>query len=1035
MYSLNEIINKASHETYQHGEKCYYDGKVQNVHIYNNRTKFFIKDKEIYNVEIEMLNLKDKDKAKSVYCSCGYTGNGDVCKHIIAAVLYLKNNGLEKLKEIENKELMMLKNSKMVSVKNYLDNLNAEKEINKKKISIEYNIDFTNGVDVSLRIGKDKMHPVKDIFELSYFFNSNMSQMSFGEEFIFDKDKHYIGNGDLRNIKILEILPSLSLNDSIDKRNVPPELLIRILKLMNSKTVNIKMNNEYYSNVKCIFDKNLKLKLDIKNDYLTFSCDLMKDVVSYKYGKIDVKFNGSYLGLFEESSELLSIFADKGTGKIKIGMSDAQHFIDTLYNERYKENIIIEKDLSKLIEKKKFNVEIYLLKNGSLINAKVKFIEKKKKLMFTVLNDIERSENENIIAEILKGYGFINTEGKFILKEDRKIYLFFKNGISELEKNENIAVYYTQNLKKYYNKLNNIHINVTESSINMLDLNLQIDNFSKEEMVEILNGIVEKKKFIRLSSEKFVDLDSDSIEELETILEQLGNKSITTNNFKINKFQAVEMFHRVDKTKFDLNDSAGVSLILDKLINFKEDKITIDVLADVLREYQKEGVMWLKSLESCNLGGILADEMGLGKTIQVISLLAHSKNQSLIVVPSSLMYNWKKEFEKFMPEIKILVITGTKKKRQKLISEKDKYKVIITSYPLIRRDLECFIDTEFEYCILDEGQYIKNPDTKVSKSVKMINSKYRIVLSGTPIENNLIELWSIFEFILPGYLKSQSVFKKEFIKRGERGHEDLIRLTSPFILRRKKKDVLSELPEKIVNVVYSKLNDKQMKIYDSYLLDMKERLKELSEKKGMVNSQIEILSVLTRLRQICCDPGLFIKGYNEKSGKIELLEELVDELLEGNHKILIFSQFTSMLRIIEKLLKKKKISYSYLDGQVKVVKRGEIIEDFTSGKTNIFLISLKAGGTGLNLTEADTVIHVDPWWNPAVEDQATDRAHRIGQKDVVNVYKIITRNTIEEKIYEIQLRKRKLIDSVIEAKNVSEAFNSNEIFEVLNTII
>ena len=236
-------------------------------------------------------------------------------------------------------------------------------------------------------------------------------------------------------------------------------------------------------------------------------------------------------------------------------------------------------------------------------------------------------------------------------------------------------------------------------------------------------------------------------------------------------------------------------------------------------------------------------------------------------------------------------------------------------------------------------------------------------------------------------------------------------------------------------MVYSKLNTKQVKIYDSYLLDMQERLKQLADNKGLVNSQIEILSILTRLRQICCDPSLFIRDYNEKSGKIEILEELIDELLEGNHKILIFSQFTSMLKIIAKLLGKKKISYSYLDGQVKVANREGVIEGFTSGKTDIFLISLKAGGTGLNLTEADTVIHVDPWWNPAVEDQATDRAHRIGQKDVVNVYKIITRNTIEENIYEIQLRKRKLIDSVIETNEMVESFRNNEIFEILSALI
>lgn len=1033
MYSLNEIINKASNQIYQRGEKYYYDGRVQNVHTYNNRTKFFVKGSRTYNVEIEMISLKDKDSAKSIYCSCSYASKGHICTHMIASILYLKNNDLVKLKEIENREILIEKQTKNITIANYLEYLNMKKEVNKKKVRIEYNIDFTDGVDMSLKIGDRKMVPVKDIFECSYFLTSNINEMEFNDEFVFNKEKYYIGNGDLRNIKILEILPSLSFSDSIDKRNVPPEILIRILKLMNSNTVNIKINNEFYKDIKCVFDKSLKLDLSISNNYLNFSCDLMKGAKSYKYGKLEIKFNKEYFGLFEENNDLLSVFSDNSSGKIKISMRDGQKFINSIFDEKYRDNIVVDKSLEDLIGKKKFETEIYLLKNGRSINAKLKFIEKVNNLIFTVLDKRERKANEEFISSILAGYGFANEDGKYILDEDEKIYSFFKNGISELEKNTEISVFYTQNLKKYYRKCNNVSVSITESNINMLELKLQVENFSKDEMIQILNGILEKKKFIRLNSDKFIDLESESIDELEAILDQLGNDSIKTNAFVINKFQAIEMFSRVDNNKFNLIDKNGIGKILDNLLDFDNNNISVDVLNNILRGYQINGVKWLKSLKECGLGGILADEMGLGKTVQVISLLGDYKNKSLIIVPSSLMYNWKKEFEKFMPEIKVLIITGSKKKRMELMQIKDDYNVIITSYPLIRRDLDCYINEEFEYCILDEGQYIKNPDTKVSKSVKMIKSKYRLVLSGTPIENNLMELWSIFDFILPGYLKNKSAFKREFIKKDN--HEKLVRLTSPFILRRKKKDVLSELPEKIVNVVYSKLNTKQVKIYDSYLLDMQERLKQLSDNKGLVNSRIEILSILTRLRQICCDPSLFIQDYNEKSGKIEILEELIDELLEGNHKILIFSQFTSMLKIIAKLLEKKKILYSYLDGQVKVANREGVIENFTSGKTDIFLISLKAGGTGLNLTEADTVIHVDPWWNPAVEDQATDRAHRIGQKDVVNVYKIITQNTIEEKIYEIQLRKRKLIDSVIETNDVAKSFKNNEIFEVLSALI
>ena len=551
-------------------------------------------------------------------------------------------------------------------------------------------------------------------------------------------------------------------------------------------------------------------------------------------------------------------------------------------------------------------------------------------------------------------------------------------------------------------------------------------------MVQILQGIQEKKKFIRLNGEEFVDLETDSIEELNKILETIGSKSIKDNAIELNKFQGIELLHRIDDSQIEIFDKNNLSKILDSLKDYDENDNAVEVLKDTLRGYQKKGVQWLKALKKTHLGGILADEMGLGKTIQVIALLGHMSKQSLIIVPSSLMYNWKKEFEKFTPETKVLIISGSKEKRDELNAMKSEYDVIITSYPLIRRDLDYYLGDEFEYCILDEAQYIKNPDTKTARFVKKVKSNHRLVLTGTPIENNLIELWSIFDFILPGYLKDKKTFNKEFIKKERENHEKLVRLINPFILRRKKNDVLNELPEKIVNVVYSKLNKKQERIYDSYLLDMKERLKELREENSINSSHIEILSILTRLRQICCDPGLFVEDYDEKSGKLQLLEELIDELLEGNHKILIFSQFTTMLKIISKLLRRKRIKFSYLDGQIKVDKREKVITDFTSGKTDIFLISLKAGGTGLNLTEADTVIHVDPWWNPAVEDQATDRAHRIGQKDVVNVYKVITRNTIEEKIYEIQLKKRELIDSVIENKDIATTFNSKEAYEVLS---
>lgn len=1032
MFSLNRIINQVNEEIFDKGAEYYNNNLVQNVHTYGNRTKFFVKNETLNNVEIEMKSLSNKDDAKAIHCSCKKGSNGEMCEHIIASILYLKNNDLEKLKNIENKEVVKENKSFPVTVKQLIENLNAEQSRNQEKIDLVYTLDFTNGVDISLKIDVGQLIPINDITGFYSFLVKEDQQIELTDEFIYDKSKYYIKKGDLRNIKLLQMLPQLSINSSIDQRNTSPELLLKILNQMSTKKVDLIINNEFYEKIKFINDERLRLRLGKDDDYLVYKSELMENARSYIYGTLDIKFNKTSIGIFEKNNDLLSIFPDRSDGVVRISLVDGQDFIDGLYNNRYRENIIIEDSLKTFIEKKDYETDIFLLKNKTGIDAKVKLNEKKKESLFTIIGDEERKKKFDEIRKVLSNFGFAYEGQKFSLNAEKSIFDFFKNGIKTLEETNDVSVYYTQNLKKYYNKLNNVSVQVNDGSIDMLSLKLQIDNFSREEMIEILQGIQEKKKFIRLNGEEFVDLETDSIEELNKILETIGNKSIKDNAIELNKFQGIELLHRIDNEHIKILDKNNISKILDSLKEYDAGDNEVEVLNDTLRGYQKRGVQWLKALKKTHLGGILADEMGLGKTIQVIALLGHMSKQSIIVVPSSLMYNWKKEFEKFAPETRVLIISGSKEKRDELNNIKGDYDVIITSYPLIRRDLDYYLENEFEYCILDEAQYIKNPDTKTAKFVKKLNSTHRLVLTGTPIENNLIELWSIFDFILPGYLKDKKTFNKEFIKKERENHEKLVRLINPFILRRKKNDVLSELPEKIVNVVYSKLNKKQERIYDSYLLDMKERLKELRDENTINSSHIEILSILTRLRQICCDPGLFVEDYDEKSGKLQLLEELIDELLEGNHKILIFSQFTTMLKIISKLLKRKGIKFSYLDGQIKVDKRENVINDFTSGKTDIFLISLKAGGTGLNLTEADTVIHVDPWWNPAVEDQATDRAHRIGQKDVVNVYKVITRNTIEEKIYEIQLKKRELINSVIENKDIATTFNSKEAYEVLS---
>ena len=398
------------------------------------------------------------------------------------------------------------------------------------------------------------------------------------------------------------------------------------------------------------------------------------------------------------------------------------------------------------------------------------------------------------------------------------------------------------------------------------------------------------------------------------------------------------------------------------------------------------------------------------------------RKASLVVSPSSLTLNWQNEARKFTNELKTMVIRGTLAERKRLIEEIDNYDLIITSYDLLKRDIELYKEKNytFKYIIADEAQYLKNSNTKNAKAIKEIKAETRYALTGTPIENSLAELWSIFDFIMPGYLftyrKFKNIYETPIVKEeDEQAMAKLKMLIEPFVLRRNKKEVLTELPEKTVTVLNNEMNEEQQNLYLTYLARAKQEIAEKVEIDGFENSQMQILAALTRLRQICCHPSLFVEGYNAGSSKLEQCIEIIEEAINGGHKILLFSGYTSMFEIIEKELKKRNIKYFKLTGATKVDERMKMVDEFNENSNiKLFLISLKAGGTGLNLTGADMVIHYDPWWNISTENQATDRAYRIGQKNNVQVYKLITKNSIEEKIYELQEKKAKLADSMLD---------------------
>ena len=579
----------------------------------------------------------------------------------------------------------------------------------------------------------------------------------------------------------------------------------------------------------------------------------------------------------------------------------------------------------------------------------------------------------------------------------------------------------------------------------ILDLAVSSDDLKKEELLQLLQDYRRKKKYYRLKNGDFVIVNEADMDMLTQMMETLNvsPKEFVKDNMKIPMYRALYLNKMLEQGEnIYLNRDKHFKNLIKEFKTVDDSEFEVpESLASIMRNYQVKGFQWLKTLEQYRFGGVLADDMGLGKTLQMISVLLSAKEAgktgtSLIISPASLVYNWGQEFEKFAPQMKVRLVTGSQKERAKIISEYQDYDVLITSYDLLKRDIAEYEDINFEFQVLDEAQYIKNHSTAAAKAVKVIKSTHRFAMTGTPIENRLSELWSIFDYLMPGFLYSYEVFRRELetpiVKyKDEDASNRLRKMVAPFILRRLKGDVLKDLPDKIEEIRYAKLESEQQKLYDAQVMHMKEML-ESQETEDFQKSKLQILAELTKIRQICCDPELLFDKYSGSSAKRQACVELIQSAIEGEHKILVFSQFTSMLELLENDLKKEKIAYYKITGSTSKEKRVELVNEFNKDATPVFLISLKAGGTGLNLTGADVVIHYDPWWNQAAQNQATDRAHRIGQTKLVSVYKLIVKDSIEEKIVKMQESKRDLADTILSGETGGIAqMSKEEIMELL----
>jgi len=611
---------------------------------------------------------------------------------------------------------------------------------------------------------------------------------------------------------------------------------------------------------------------------------------------------------------------------------------------------------------------------------------------------------------------FTETEGGFYLHNVDLEYHFLVHILPKLRRL--VQVYATTAVRNRIAKDGfrpQIRVRVKKERTNWLEFKFTMDGISNDDIRELLAAIEEKRKFYRLPNDTLLSLEDQSFDDARKLL---ANPKITSEDLlsglNLSMASSLELLENVETHSiFNLDDS--FKEILGKLkdpslSDFEAPK----ELKNILRPYQINGFKWLKTLAHFGFGGVLADDMGLGKTVQSIAYILSElesihdrKRPVLIVCPSSLTYNWLYECQTFAPELKVRIIEGPPRRRRVLLEDLAvDDDVIITSYSLLRSDAEWYEKKDFHTIFFDEAQNFKNPLSQTARAVKRLKAEHRFALTGTPLENALEDLWAIFHVVFPelfASVKSFSTLSKAEINKRIR----------PFMLRRMKKDVLSELPEKKAVTDAVELLPEQKKLYAAYLAKLRHDTLKHLDKETIQKNRIKILAGLTRLRQICCHPGLFVGGYKGRSAKLDYLMSLLEQAENSGRRVLIFSQFTKMLSIIRRELKERGMPFFYLDGETPSEERLNLCRRYNKGERDLFLISLKAGGTGLNLTGADTVILYDSWWNPAVEEQAADRAYRMGQKKDVQVIKLISAGTIEEKINDLQDKKRKLIDEVI----------------------
>lgn len=1042
---MKNLVRRTSSFTREQGKKLIKEAYVKDVrgknidgiyHIYGNVLN---DDKNWdYNTHIK-INMKNSDII-GTNCSCEtFKENSKhiknyVCKHISAT-----NDVFYSLvrKKVQNNKLS---NNKTQLVKEKNDEYKGQE---KRFLSLDINIKHMVKEGITLfncefRIGAGNLNLILDLKDFLYK-NSLKKPLKFNDGFTYNPLRDEFLEEDKRVLQFVA-----SHKDMISGRylRLKQNNLKDFLKLIDEKK-KIKFNfNSINYEVK-VKKENVPVALTLKEGKEGFILSHHKKFPVLLNNLGDVMFFDRNLYLprkrqLEYYIPIHKLFLKNNTITYKKSLESLRNLLEELKN--ISKNIVLDENVRAFKEKlMKTTFNLYKTEGKIYCNVKIDYCG--------YIIDLIRDEKDNSFLRDLKSEKYIEFQlerFKFIKREEdfcfigneEEMYELFSKGIKRLKEFGEVLL--SEELKEF---------KVLDSSLissefielsNFYKLKFDFGDFELRELRESIEAMKKGERFYR-TKKVYLDLEDPGIVNFLNLLEDLGLENIKDNEVYIDKSKVLYIQEKLkDRSLSFIKGGNVLQEIVGKLLNkeFKR-KLVPKALNAELRPYQKEGFKWINEITDLGFGGVLADDMGLGKTIQIIAfLLSQKKSKSIVVVPTSVIYNWMDEFEKFAPSIRVGLVHGSKSKRDRVLrdfkrglgikieeenlKEKsyEKYDVLLTTYGTLKNDEKAYESLSFDYCIIDEAQNIKNPAAQATLSVKNIKSRCNIALTGTPIENNLMELWSIFDFVMPGYLFAKERFRERFIL-DESNLSELKSLITPFILRRLKEDVLSELPEKLEKKYLVEMKGKQKQLYSFYVKAIKNELNEnkVYEKSG--KNKINLFAYLTKLREICLDPSIVVPDYKGESSKLTVVKEIVKDASESGKKILLFSQFTSVLKKIEEDFKKEDISYLYLDGGTSAKERVERVKKFNEDSNiKVFLISLKAGGVGLNLTSASVVIHFDPWWNPAVEDQATDRAHRFGQENKVEVIKLVAKDTIEEKIVLMQEDKRELIQSLMDGKTM-----------------